>query len=93
MNKIIKTLLRRLTGIVLLLLGFAGLVLPGLQGILMIVGGLLILFPEETALGKKIRQWLKENKDHVRKKLVRQKRNQSMEKLEHRKQNQSQDEN
>lgn len=93
MNKIIKTLLRRLTGIVLLLLGFAGLVLPGLQGILMIVGGLLILFPEETALGKKIRQWLKEKKGQVRKKLVRQKRNQSMEKLEHRKQNQSPDEN
>jgi|GEM_PF-1797884 len=93
MNKIIKTLLRRLTGIVLLLLGFAGLVLPGLQGILMIVGGSLILFPEETVLGKKIRQWLKEKKDQVGKKLEHRKRNQSMEKLEHRKQNQSPDEN
>jgi len=62
MNKAIKSTIRRLSGIVLLLLGFAGLVLPGLQGILMITGGLLILFPEDTKLGRKIRNWLNEKK-------------------------------
>lgn len=74
MNKAIKSIIRRLAGIVLLLLGFAGLVLPGLQGILMIAGGLLILFPEDTKMGRKIRHWLSKRKDQALKEIERRKK-------------------
>ncbi len=75
MNKAFKSVLRRLTGIILLLLGFAGLFLPGLQGILMIAGGLLILFPEDTVMGRKLRQWLKEKRGHIHERLEKGKGN------------------
>lgn len=73
MNKAFKSVLRRLTGIALLLLGFAGLFLPGLQGILMIAGGLLILFPEDTAMGRKLRRWLKEKRSQMHDQLEKRK--------------------
>lgn len=75
MNKAIKSVLRRLTGIILLLIGFAGLFLPGLQGILMIAGGLLILFPEDTVMGRKLRRWLKEKRGHIHEQLEKRKEN------------------
>lgn len=73
MNIAFKSILRRLTGIVLLLLGFAGLFLPGLQGILMIAGGLLILFPEDTVLGRKLRKWMKKKRVHIHEQLEKRK--------------------
>ena len=73
MNKALKSVLRRLTGIILLLLGFAGLFLPGLQGILMIAGGLLILFPEDTTMGRKLRRWLKEKRSQIHDELEKRK--------------------
>ena len=73
MNKALKSILRRLTGIILLLLGFAGLFLPGLQGILMIAGGLLILFPEDTTMGRKLRRWLKEKRSQIHDQLEKRK--------------------
>ena len=74
MNKALQSVVRRLTGIALLLLGFAGLFLPGLQGILMIAGGLLILFPEDTVLGRKLRQWLEEKKGDIHEQLEKRKK-------------------
>ena len=73
MNKALKSIFRRLTGIILLLLGFAGLFLPGLQGILMIAGGLLILFPEDTTMGRKLRRWLKEKRSQIHDELEKRK--------------------
>ncbi len=73
MNKAFKSVLRRLAGIILLLLGFAGLFLPGLQGILMIAGGLLILFPEDTVMGRKLRRWLKEKRSRLHNQLEKKK--------------------
>lgn len=51
MNKKIKKIIRITSGILLILAGIAGLFLPILQGIAMIIAGILLVHP---ILGKKI---------------------------------------
>jgi uncharacterized membrane protein YbaN (DUF454 family) len=53
-----KRTIRYILGISFLILGFAGLFLPVLQGILFLIIGLLILAPESKAI-RKILAWLK----------------------------------
>ena len=49
-----KRIIRYVSGITLLVLGVAGLFVPILQGILMIIAGLLILAPESKLIQKMI---------------------------------------
>ena len=53
----IKKVLRIIAGIFLILLGILGLVLPGLQGILLIVAGLYMLGVRFPWLEKKWKEW------------------------------------
>jgi hypothetical protein len=59
MQRTVLSILRVLAGGMLLLAGIAGLFLPILQGWLLIFAGLLVLFPEETAAGRRIRIWIR----------------------------------
>jgi uncharacterized protein YqgC (DUF456 family) len=57
-------------GIALLLLGIAGLVLPGLQGILLILGGLAIL-SSHSKLARRVQDALKSRLRRVRDTVVK----------------------
>jgi len=61
-------------GSILLLLGIAGLFLPILQGWLMIFAGLLLLFPEQTAAGHRLRAWIRARKAAMAQSLERSRR-------------------
>jgi drug/metabolite transporter (DMT)-like permease len=58
-----------IAGVTLLLLGIAGLVLPGLQGILLILGGLAIL-SSHSALARRLQEALKARLRRVRDRVL-----------------------
>jgi uncharacterized protein YqgC (DUF456 family) len=58
-----------IAGVSLLLLGVAGLVLPGLQGILLILGGLAIL-SSHSALARRVLEALKSRLRRVRDRVM-----------------------
>jgi len=59
-----------IVGISLLALGIVGLVLPGLQGILLILAGLAIL-SSHSALARSIQDWLKSHLRRVRDRVLK----------------------
>ena len=63
MNKKIKKIIRITSGILLVLVGIAGLILPFLQGILLIILGVSLVNP---ALGKKIIKKIKKFYHRIR---------------------------
>ena len=58
-----KRIIRYISGITLLVLGVIGLFVPILQGILMIIAGLLILAPESKLIQKMIEKLRKKYPD------------------------------
>ena len=58
-----KRIIRYVSGITLLVLGVIGLFVPILQGILMIIAGLLILAPESKLIQKMIEKLRKKYPD------------------------------
>jgi uncharacterized protein YqgC (DUF456 family) len=59
-----------IAGVTLLLLGIAGLVLPGLQGILLILGGLAIL-SSHSPLARRAQEALKSRLRQVRDRVLK----------------------
>ena len=59
-----------IAGVTLLLLGIAGLVLPGLQGILLILGGLAIL-SSHSSLARRAQEALKSRLRQVRDRVLK----------------------
>ena len=59
-----------IAGVSLLVLGIVGLVLPGLQGILLILAGLAIL-SSHSALARRLLEWLKAHVRRVRDRVLR----------------------
>lgn len=71
MRETVRHTLRITGGILLMGLGILGLFLPILQGWLFLGMGLLLLFPKDTWLGRKIRAWLKEKRGDLRDRIDR----------------------
>ncbi len=59
-----------IAGLALIVLGIAGLVLPGLQGILMILAGLAILSSHST-LARRIQETIKSSARRVRNRVLK----------------------
>ena len=66
MQDTVKRALRITGGILLLGLGVLGLFLPILQGWLFLGMGLLLLFPKDTRIGRRIRSWLKDKQGDLK---------------------------
>ncbi len=63
MNKSRGTIIRQITGVTIAVIGCAGLFLPVLQGWLLIIAGLLLLFPENNRVGRLIRSRIRRKED------------------------------
>jgi uncharacterized protein YqgC (DUF456 family) len=59
-----------IAGVSLLVLGVVGLVLPGLQGILLILAGLAIL-SSHSPLARRVQEWLKAHVRRVRDRILK----------------------
>mgnify|MGYP007065733507 CR=1 FL=1 len=69
MRDTVKRAIRITGGILLLGLGVLGLFLPILQGWLFLGMGLLLLFPKDTRMGRRIRAWLKEKQGDLKQRI------------------------
>ncbi len=69
MKDTVKRALRITGGVLLLCLGVLGLFLPILQGWLFLGMGLLLLFPKDTRMGKRIRAWLKKKRGDFKERI------------------------
>jgi len=52
-------LLRKSAGAALVGVGAIGMIVPGIQGIVTLSAGLLLLYPEDSDKGRRIREWIK----------------------------------
>ncbi len=58
MTDTFKKLLRKSAGVSLVGIGAIGMIVPGIQGIVTLSAGLLLLYPEDTEKGRRIREWI-----------------------------------
>ena len=65
MTPTFKTLLKKSAGAALVGVGAIGMILPGIQGVVTLSAGLLLLYPEDTEKGRKIREWIKQKEDEA----------------------------
>jgi len=75
MTTTFKTLLKKTAGAALVGVGAVGMIVPGIQGVITLSAGLLLLYPEDTEKGRRIRAWIKRKEDEAAADLERRRKN------------------
>ncbi|MFC1628989.1 hypothetical protein ACFL3H_07745 [Gemmatimonadota bacterium] len=65
MTATFKTLLKKSAGAALVGVGVVGMIVPGIQGVVTLSAGLLLLYPEDTEKGRRIREWIRQKEDEA----------------------------
>lgn len=65
MTSTFKMLLKKTAGVALVGVGAVGMIVPGIQGIVTLSAGLLLLYPEDTEKGRRIREWIQQKEDEA----------------------------
>ena len=74
MNDTFKKMLKKTAGVALVGVGAVGMIVPGVQGIVTLSAGLLLLYPEDTEKGQQIRAWIAEKETEAAAELERKRR-------------------
>jgi hypothetical protein len=78
MTDSIKKLLKKTAGAALVGIGAIGMIVPGIQGIVTLSAGLLLLYPENTRKGRRIRAWIERKETEATADLERRRREKSL---------------
>ena len=78
MTDSIKKLLKKAAGAALVGIGAIGMIVPGIQGIVTLSAGLLLLYPEDTRKGRRIRAWIERKEAEATADLERRRREKSL---------------